>query len=71
MVQQVGVEAQVFVFEPLVQQLADVEDFKSMGYFGFEESIDEKIVEQQRNLQSSLFEWLRLGNFGLRFESKD
>ena len=40
LVQQVMVEAQVIVFEPQVRQLAEVEYFGFVGYFGFEESVD-------------------------------
>ena len=42
-----------------------------MRYFGFEESVDEQFVGEKRNLQFFPFKWLRLGNSGLCFESKD
>ena len=71
LVQQVGVEAHAVVFEPQVQQLAEVEDFGFVRYFGFEESVDEQFMGEKRNLQFSPFKWLRLGNSGLCFESKD
>jgi hypothetical protein len=65
LVQPVEVGEHVVVFESQVQQLAKVEDF------GFEESVDEQVVEGRRNMIFSPFEWLMLGNFGLCFESKD
>jgi len=65
LVRQVGVEAQVVVFELQVRQFAKVEDFK------FVEFVDEQVVEGKQNLLFSPLEWRRIDNFGLCFESKD
>jgi len=70
-VQQVEVEAPVVLFRPHIRQLAKVEDFGFVGYFGFEESVDKRVVEGKINMLFSLFQWLRLCNFGLCFESNN
>jgi len=51
--------------EPLVQSTAMV-----IG-FGLVESVGKQVVEEQINLLSSPFVWLRLGNSGLYLVSKD
>ena len=71
LVQQVEVEAPVVAFGPHIRELVKVEDFGFLGYFGFEESIDKHVVEGKINMLFSLFQWLRLCNFGLYFESNN
>jgi len=65
MVRRVGVGALVVSLEPQVRQFAIAENF------GLKEFIDDKAELGERNMIFSPFGWLRLGNFGLCFESSD
>ena len=52
-------------FEPLVRSTATFIGFRLM------EPVGKQVVEEQRNLLSSPFVWLGLGNSGLCLVSKD